>query len=344
MPTFSYAQLEQLWINAGGNAQLAPTMAAIAMAESAGNSQAYNPSGAVGLWQIMGTECGPGSYDPITNARQALCKYNEQGLCAWQTWSGQGCADPSQYNNSYATFLRQGIPPDPNVPNNATAGMANTLSLQTGQQGSGTSPSGSGGNPSGSGGSGGSGGILDSIVHTIINPIIGVMAGIVGIAAGGAMMILGILAIISESQTGRKLERGAFQLGVAAFAPEARATTFYESGQTPAGEPLRRRVVARRRRPIRIAGQEVRPGYQRTDVTQEVLRNAAWQTYEGRENGNQRPRSSTSAGAGHRRPPGTPRGRRPGTHGSGVGGGVPPSGRKPPRERTGGPGRGRSGA
>ena len=50
----SYGQLERLWTEAGGASRMAALMAAIAEAESSGNSQAHNPSGASGLWQILG--------------------------------------------------------------------------------------------------------------------------------------------------------------------------------------------------------------------------------------------------------------------------------------------------
>ena len=52
MTTYSFAQLEQLWIQAGGSQALAPLMAGVAIVESGGNPDAYNPSGATGLWQI----------------------------------------------------------------------------------------------------------------------------------------------------------------------------------------------------------------------------------------------------------------------------------------------------
>ena len=52
MTTYTFAQLEGLWIQAGGSKALAPLMAGVAEVESGGNPQAYNPSGASGLWQI----------------------------------------------------------------------------------------------------------------------------------------------------------------------------------------------------------------------------------------------------------------------------------------------------
>jgi hypothetical protein len=49
---YTFAQLEQLWLQAGGSKALAPLMAGVAIVESGGNPQAYNASGASGLWQI----------------------------------------------------------------------------------------------------------------------------------------------------------------------------------------------------------------------------------------------------------------------------------------------------
>ena len=53
MTTYNFAQLEKLWTDAGGPPEWAPTMAAVALAESGGRSDAKNPSGATGLWQTL---------------------------------------------------------------------------------------------------------------------------------------------------------------------------------------------------------------------------------------------------------------------------------------------------
>jgi len=79
--------LENLWIAAGGPPGVAHLMAAIAMAESGGNSRAYNPSGASGLWQILGVPFPGNPFDPFTNARMAVAKYESQGLGAWVTYT-----------------------------------------------------------------------------------------------------------------------------------------------------------------------------------------------------------------------------------------------------------------
>jgi Lysozyme like domain len=91
---YSYGQLKTLWILAGGSASLAPTMAAIALAESGGASNAHNPSGASGLWQIeipVNAQYVPGGatnvYNPLANARAAVGVERVQGLGAWVTYT-----------------------------------------------------------------------------------------------------------------------------------------------------------------------------------------------------------------------------------------------------------------
>lgn len=101
MATYDYAQLEELWIGAGGPRTMAPLMAAIAMAESSGNSQAKNASGASGLWQILGNPFPGDVWDPQTNARMAVAKWREQGLTAWTTYT----------SGDYKRFLKAGVKP-----------------------------------------------------------------------------------------------------------------------------------------------------------------------------------------------------------------------------------------
>ena len=95
MADYTFAQLEGLWIQAGGNAAVAPIMAAIALAESSGNPGAINPTdnnGAQtswGLWQISdGTHNMPVAniLDPHVNAAQAVAKYKASGFAPWGTY------------------------------------------------------------------------------------------------------------------------------------------------------------------------------------------------------------------------------------------------------------------
>lgn len=120
---FTYAQLEGLWIKAGGPKRLAPTMAAVAMAESGGCSAAENAEGppyASGLWQIKGLPFPGDVWDPATNAKMAVTKYNTQGLGAWVTYT----------SGAYRQFMNNSTTPDTNVPGpSSTPGTADTQSI-----------------------------------------------------------------------------------------------------------------------------------------------------------------------------------------------------------------------
>jgi hypothetical protein len=108
--TYSYSELETLWDDAGGSKALAPLMAAIAMAESGGNSDAKNPSGATGVWQILGA-VNPADQDKLTdpavNAKEAVLKYNSQGLTAWTTYTS-GAYKKYYSSDTPASSLPQG--------------------------------------------------------------------------------------------------------------------------------------------------------------------------------------------------------------------------------------------
>lgn len=89
-------------------------MAAIAEAESSGNSQAQNPSGATGLWQILGNPFPGNAFDPLTNAKMAVAKYRSQGLGAWTTYT----------SGAYKQFLKGHVPPSAN-PGGSGSGSGN---------------------------------------------------------------------------------------------------------------------------------------------------------------------------------------------------------------------------
>lgn len=118
---YSYGQLEELWIQAGGPKAVAPLMAAIALAESGGNPAAnnYTDNGGTqtswGLWQVSaGTHQWPGAgnpNDPLTNAKYAVDKYRSQGLTAWGTY------DSGAYRQYY-----QGNTPPSSLPQGGGAG------------------------------------------------------------------------------------------------------------------------------------------------------------------------------------------------------------------------------
>jgi Transglycosylase SLT domain len=99
MANYSFAQLEQLWTANGGSAEWAPTMAAVALAESSGDPNAANPSGATGLWQVLSSaqSAAFNAQHPSStmtnvnaNAKAAIALLgNGSGISNW----GQGTGD-----------------------------------------------------------------------------------------------------------------------------------------------------------------------------------------------------------------------------------------------------------
>lgn len=122
---FTYAELEGLWINAGGSKGAAPIAAAIALAESGGCSGDINPTDNGGtqtswsLWQISdGThnQPVPGIMDPAVNAQQAVAKYKASGWAPWGTYN----------SGAYKAYMNGGTTPNLNVP-----GPKGTIQAQT---------------------------------------------------------------------------------------------------------------------------------------------------------------------------------------------------------------------
>lgn len=130
MAMYTFPQLQQLWIQAGGNPQAAPTAAAIAMAESGGNSTilgdttitggGWGPS--VGLWQIRslvnqnhtgGVRDQYADADAMANARAAISVSNNGQN--WQPWS-------TFTSGSYLHFLNGGGPSTGPLPNGSAPG------------------------------------------------------------------------------------------------------------------------------------------------------------------------------------------------------------------------------
>lgn len=77
--SFTTAGIESLWESAGGPAWAAPKAAEIAYCESGYNPAAYNPSGATGLWQILGAVVPGNLDDPMVNAENAVAKFKASG-------------------------------------------------------------------------------------------------------------------------------------------------------------------------------------------------------------------------------------------------------------------------
>jgi hypothetical protein len=118
---YTFAELEGLWVNAGGSQGLAATMAAIALAESGGCTSDLNTTDnsgtqtSWGLWQISnGTHSPPGANwsTGAGNAALAVAKLKSQGLTAWGTYN----------TGEYKRFLNGNPPaPDTSVSSGATA-------------------------------------------------------------------------------------------------------------------------------------------------------------------------------------------------------------------------------
>jgi hypothetical protein len=130
---YTFAQLQGLWINAGGPAAVAPIAAAIALAESGGCTTALNATdnggtqSSFGLWQIStGTHTPPSASwaDGGTNAALAVGKYKGAGgFSPWGTYA----------SGAYKAFLSGGTP-DLNVPSGSAAaagGATATLTAAT---------------------------------------------------------------------------------------------------------------------------------------------------------------------------------------------------------------------
>ena len=87
---YTFSMLERVWVWAGGPGWAAPEMATIALrCESGGRTWAYNPSGASGLWQILGVPFPGNPMDGPTNARMAVSKFSSAH--GFGPWSGDGC-------------------------------------------------------------------------------------------------------------------------------------------------------------------------------------------------------------------------------------------------------------
>jgi Transglycosylase SLT domain len=119
MTRYTYAQLEEIWIQGGGSKGMAPLMAAIAEVESGGNPDAENASGATGLWQIewplhQGIVPGANSrqalHNPLVNAQAArVLSGNNPSVSAgspvysnWLEWEPAG---------AYLQYLKSGVAP-----------------------------------------------------------------------------------------------------------------------------------------------------------------------------------------------------------------------------------------
>ena len=97
--TYTQKQLQQLWIQAGGDPSKALMASAVAMAESGGraNAQDDDSNGTVdkGLWQINTSNGALSTYNPIQNARSAV-QLSDNGT-NWGDWVTYNNGDYLQY-------------------------------------------------------------------------------------------------------------------------------------------------------------------------------------------------------------------------------------------------------
>jgi hypothetical protein len=243
---YTYAQLEQLWINAGGNPQVAPIAAAVAMAESGGNPNAISASNDYGLWQINSVHGAQATLDIMANARAAVAiSNNGQNWGPWCTcWVNPGAncghflGPQPQPGSPASRFINNSVKPDPNTPTNGTA-VATAQPTQAQEEsflglGGGPcntvewfiSPGGcAAGKAVGAAGSDVASGVINLIMSSILNPLISIVAGAFGMLAGGFIMLIALWMMVKDTRPVKAAERGAVtaaQLGVtAAVAPEA---------------------------------------------------------------------------------------------------------------------------
>lgn len=81
----SFTQIEQLWVSAGGPAWAEYAAGKIGECESGGRTNAYNPSGATGVFQILGAVIPGNLNDPFINAENAVAKFKASGG-TWAQW------------------------------------------------------------------------------------------------------------------------------------------------------------------------------------------------------------------------------------------------------------------
>lgn len=199
MTNYSFQQLEDIWVQAGGNAQKAAFAAAIALAESGGNPSSTNNNGNGttdrGLWQINSIHGPQSTYDPMANAKAAVAiSSNGSNWRPWCTaWSNGLCG---------GTFLGSGAPvfkhlpanaPTPSVTGNSGTTPPSSSSNQTAQPSAPT--------PVQTVSDGGIFGPLVNEVESIYNRI--AIALWYGLFAGiGMLMMVGGIAVLASRSKG----------------------------------------------------------------------------------------------------------------------------------------------
>lgn len=138
----TYDEVENTWIQAGGNPQAAAMAAAIADASSGLNpaTSRTNPDGStsIGLWLIPQNGTPPGSTDPVANARAAVqLSGNGSDWSQWcVAWSDNNCGqDQGTYlgsgSNALASLGQKLTPASYNVIGSANTGSGTPAGSST---------------------------------------------------------------------------------------------------------------------------------------------------------------------------------------------------------------------
>lgn len=192
---YTYAQLEALWIQAGGDRASAPVMAAIAMAESGGNPAAINTNtnGSTdrGLWQINSVHGSLSTFDPLANAQAAVKIKKTQGLNAWVTYT----------SGKYRQFLQNGVSPS-GTPVGSTSTTSATDASLTGDIG------------------GAIGQGLGDAFKALMQPVISTFIWGGEIMLGIGLMVGGIIVFVINTNAGKTVTGDLVQGATAVTAPE----------------------------------------------------------------------------------------------------------------------------
>lgn len=213
-------QIAQLAYKAGFRGEALNVAVAVALAESGGNTQAYNPevaantpqgSGSRGLWQIYGVAHpeynNDSAFNPEINAQAAYKVFREAGnrFTPWSTYNA-GLANPKQDyaralgNASPGGFLLNTIRGQSNRPQQASRPnqLSNSLSVQMG------------------------GGITkqESTPEQIASAITGAVTGgrsasdITVYFLGGFLIVVAIIFLLLGTETGREVGKAAIAAAV----------------------------------------------------------------------------------------------------------------------------------
>lgn len=239
---FTYAQLMGIWEQAGGSSTQAALAAAISMAESGGNSTAYHidTNGSIdrGLWQINSSHGNASSFDVMTNARAAVSlscngkctnSCSPRGYTGWGNWT-------TYCSGAFRQFYASGTVADNHVPINATNAAANQPAIETNAVltggtcwapwnllscGLGAIGRAAGGAAS-SAASGVAQAVLGAIIKYVIDPLIEIVAGVIGMLGGGILMIVGLYQIVKSTEAYESIQaqkqkaQGAALVGIGA--------------------------------------------------------------------------------------------------------------------------------